>query len=268
MKDEIRLMEELAMNAWPAELVEPLDGWRIRWHRMASRRVNSVWPNDWDGQVPLAIKLEKVELFYTLRGQPARYQICPAALPDGLDEVLETRGYTVDGVTAVQVVEVPEVLARIFPSPPRANTLRRPLPAGERGEEVKIFETLTDEWLEGYCLMQEAGVKNVPSRREALGRVVAPGVYVLVCVNGEAAAVGRGVLERGWLGVFGMSIRREFRRRGYATEVLGTLAGWAQLYDAEKMYLQVLENNPGAKALYEKVGFETLYHYHYRESPH
>ena len=91
MTEQIRLIEELAMNAWPAELIEPLDGWWMRWHRMTSRRVNSVWPNAWGGRIPLAIKLEKVEQFYMLREQPARYQICPAALPEGLDDVLEVR---------------------------------------------------------------------------------------------------------------------------------------------------------------------------------
>jgi len=256
MTEQIRLIEELAMNAWPAELIEPLDGWWMRWHRMTSRRVNSVWPNVWGGQMPLALKLEKVEQFYMLRAQPARYQICLAALPEGLDAVLEARGYTMDAVTAVQVADSVEVAARtgLFVSPP--------------GYQVHIFETLADEWLEGYCLAQDVGVENVPPRRETLKRIKVPSIYVLTSVNGAMAAVGRGVLERGWLGVFGMSTRIEYRRRGLATLVLGTLAAWAQTHGAEKLYLQVMEINPAAKRLYEKLGFKTLYHYHYREQPH
>jgi ribosomal protein S18 acetylase RimI-like enzyme len=37
------------------------------------------------------------------------------------------------------------------------------------------------------------------------------------------------------------------------------------LYDARRAYLQVMDQNAAAQALYARVGFETLYHYHYRE---
>ncbi len=249
--DEIKLIEELAMNAWPAEVVDDLDGWKLRWHKMSSRRVNSVWPNAWDGQMPLALMLEKVAFFYALRGQPARYQICPAALPPGLDEVLETRGYTVDALTAVQVAEVENVIQHAFPA--------------EGQGDIQMFETLEEAWLEGYCFLQEGNWKSVPSRREAYARVMVPSVYALARVGGQVAAVGRGVLERGWVGVFGMFTGPEFRRQGLAKAILGSLAVWGQDNGAQKMYLQVMENNPGARALYEKVGFATRYHYHYRE---
>lgn len=251
MLDEIRLIEELAMRAWPAEIVDEVDGWKLRWHKMSSRRVNSVWPNAWGGKVPLALKLEKAEFFYAMRGQPTRYQICPAALPVGLDEVLEARGYTVDALTAVQVAEVAGVIQAAFARGARA--------------EIQLFETLTEEWLEGYCLAQEGNLKSLESRSEALGRVRVPSVYALGRVGGEVAAVGRGVWEQGWLGVFGMSTQREFRRQGWATSILGELAGMAQAYGIKQMYLQVMENNPGAKALYAQMGFKTKYHYHYRE---
>ncbi|MCB9134199.1 MAG: GNAT family N-acetyltransferase [Anaerolineales bacterium] len=249
MLDEIKLIEELALRAWPAEIADALDGWWMRWHKVSSRRVNSVWPNAWDGMVPLALKLEKVEFFYAMRGQPARYQICPAARPAGLDEVLEARGYTVDARTAVQVAEVDKVIQAAQPAQ----------------AEVKLFETLDDEWLEGYCWVQEENLKSFPSRREALARVAVPSVYGLVYVDGEVAAVGRGVFERGWMGVFGMATGAGFRRQGLATSILGALAARGQESGAEKMYLQVMENNSGAQALYGKLGFSTLYHYHYRE---
>ncbi|NJN44821.1 MAG: GNAT family N-acetyltransferase [Anaerolineae bacterium] len=64
-----------------------------------------------------------------------------------------------------------------------------------------------------------------------------------------------------------MSTDIDFRRRGLATAVLQGLAKWGKEVGASNMYLQVMENNPGAKALYKKLGFETLYHYHYREQP-
>jgi hypothetical protein len=45
--DDIYLLEELAANAWPAEVVQFVDGWRFRYTLgVSSRRVNSVWPNN------------------------------------------------------------------------------------------------------------------------------------------------------------------------------------------------------------------------------
>ncbi|NJN44820.1 MAG: hypothetical protein HC806_08955 [Anaerolineae bacterium] len=177
-ENPIRLIEELALHAWPAEVTEQLDGWQIRWHPMTSRRVNSVWPNAWGGDIPLGMKLNKVEMYYGLRGQPARYQICPAAIPAGLDDVLEARGYSVDAVTAVQVAEIVDVMDR------SAHTFLE--------GKIKMFETLEEEWLEGYCRIKAHLPINVPFRRVALGRVRQPSIYVCVNVDGQATAVGRG----------------------------------------------------------------------------
>jgi ribosomal protein S18 acetylase RimI-like enzyme len=247
MLDEIFLIEELAMRAWPAEIVDELDGWRLRWHRVPSRRVNSVWPNRWGGHMPLALMLQRVEKFYMLRGQAVCYQICPAALPVGLDEVLDARGFEKKTETAVQVAKTVPLLV-------------------QPGGVVEIFETLTDDWLEGYCLTQGEGLGQVAMRREALARVQQRAGYGMVrAENGEPAAVGRGVLDQGWLGIFGMATGMPFRRRGYALAILKALSNWAHTHGAEHMYLQVMENNPGAQALYRKMGFETKYRYHYRE---
>jgi len=56
-----------------------------------------------------------------------------------------------------------------------------------------------------------------------------------------------------------------FRRRGAARAILRTLTIWAQMQGASHAYLQVMESNTAARPLYRSTGFETLYHYHYRE---
>jgi N-acetylglutamate synthase len=73
------------------------------------------------------------------------------------------------------------------------------------------------------------------------------------------------VVEQGWLGIFCMGTLPAFRRQGAANAILRTLAIWAQLYDAQNAYLQVMDENRPAQALYGRVGFTTLYHYYYRE---
>ena len=112
MSDKIRTIETLAMDSWPAEVIQSLDGWRLRRDPVGSRRVNSVWPNREKGTLPLEIKINRVEAFYQSWGQPPRYQISPANLPPGLDRLLETRGYSDVARTAVQTASMTRILAR------------------------------------------------------------------------------------------------------------------------------------------------------------
>jgi ribosomal protein S18 acetylase RimI-like enzyme len=249
--ETIRLIETLALRAWPPQVGEPLDGWVLRKHAAPSRRVNSVWPNGWGGALPLARKLELAEAFYARHAQPAVYQISPACQPAGLDEALEARGYAAESQTAVQTCEVGLAIERV-----------RDL-AGST-PPIEISETLTDHWLHAYIFAQHAALDEIALRRETLVAIRRPTAYALAVVDGVPAAVGRGVLDGGWLGIFGMATHSEYRRRGLARGILGALAGWAQAR-AAVMYLQVMESNPGARALYEQIGFRTLYHYHYRQ---
>ncbi len=242
----------MALSAWPARESRELDGWQLRRHTVPSRRVNSVWPNAWGGAIPLAVKLEKVEAYYAAENQPARYQICPAALPQGLDDVLEARGYRVDAPTAVQVAQVENVLeasqayARVFEN------------------ETRISEKLSMDWVAAYCEVQGAPESEAGHRRSALGLVERPSIYVQIDLDDKPVAVGRGVLDDQWLGIFSMATHERYRRRGLATAVIHALSGWGQGKGVKNLYLQVMDVNTGALALYSNLGFETLYHYHYR----
>src|SRR5262249_39836880 len=80
------------------------------------------------------------------------------------------------------------------------------------------------------------------ARRQALGASLA--------VEGEVAGVGFGVLDDGWLGVFGMGTAPAHRRRGIATDVLLALLAAGRARGADRAYLQVETDNPGAIALY------------------
>lgn len=249
--EQIRELEALAVNAWPAAEVEELDGWRLRFSAGVTRRANSVWPNAAGGRLPLAEKLAHVEQFYAERGCGARYQLCPAAQPADLDGILADRGYTRDALTAVQVAPLSTVLAR---TGPKATAL------------VEIAECLDEAWFSTYCQSEAVGSPAAEVRRGILQRIAAPAAYALLRLEGQPAALGLGVLERGWLGLFCMATRPEFRRQGLAAAALHALAAWGQDQHATCAYLQVMENNAAARAVYARAGFETVYHYHYRES--
>jgi ribosomal protein S18 acetylase RimI-like enzyme len=246
----IRLLEELAANAWPAEVVQMVDGWRLRFNENVSRRANSVWPNGSEDYLSLEEKLALVEEFYLRRGCPARYHICPVAQPTSLDKILARRGYIRDARTAVQIAPLEIVLTRA-----QANPIHT----------IAITETFDDHWLGLYCQGEHANLNTAGVRGSILRRIGPRTGFATLQIADQPAAVGLGVVERGWLGLFSLVTHPEFRRQGRATSLIHALARWGQTHGASQVYLQVMTDNTPALALYARLGFETLYHYHYRE---
>lgn len=250
--DLCRYLEELSANAWPPAVVQIIDGWRLRFNWGVTGRANSVWPNQAGDRHTLAKKLALVEDFYARWGGPARYQICPAAQPVDLDTILAARGYTIKSRTCVQTAPLAMVLAHAQANP--AYTLT-------------ISETFDEQWFATYCRVMQMSEHAATARRGILQRIGPRTGYILLKEEGNSLAVGLAVVERGWAGLFCMATHAEFRRQGAATAILHALARWSQGHQATHLYLQVEENNPPALALYARLGFETLYHYHYRQAP-
>jgi N-acetylglutamate synthase len=248
----VRRLEEIAARAWPAGRVEELDGWRLRADQGVTRRANSVFANVSGGRLPLAEKLARVEEFYARERLPARYQLCPASLPVNLDEALAARGYRSEARTGVQVAPLAGVLAATGTGP---------------ACRVRVSDRLEDAWFATYCRADGFRGADAAGREGILRRIFRPTGYALVELDGEVAAVGLGVADEDWIGLFCMATRPEFRRRGAATAVLHALARWGERQGATGAYLQVMDDNAPARSLYARAGFETLYHYHYREAP-
>ncbi|MEM7031390.1 MAG: GNAT family N-acetyltransferase [Chloroflexota bacterium] len=248
--DLIYHIEELAANAWPSSITQVVDGWRLRFNEQVTRRANSVWPNALGAQHDLTDSLNWVEDFYQQRGCPPRYQICPAAQPANLDEILADRGYVADARTAVQIAPISTVLAHTQEN---------------FSNQVTVRELFDERWFQAYCEAEDVGDHEASGRRQILARIAPQVGYALLTLEGQPAAMGLAVVERGWVGIFSMATQPAFRRRGLATSVIRALAIWGQEKQATQFYLQVMESNTVAQTLYQKLGFETLYHYHYRE---
>lgn len=246
----IELIEELAANAWRPEIEQTLDGWRLRYNQGVNRRGNSVWPNGWGQQLGLDERLEMVEAFYRRWGVRARYQMCPAALPENLAEVLLARGYRDDAHTAVQTAALNEVISRTATSP---------------NHQIEISPSLSEDWFALYQGAEKFDDHGAAMRRGTLQRIGSRAGFARLKMDGNAAAVGLGVYERGWVGIFCMATQDDFRRQGAATSILHALVKWGGDLGAENVYLQVMENNPPALALYQRAGFTSLYQYYYAE---
>ncbi len=82
---------------------------------------------------------------------------------------------------------------------------------------------------------------------------------------GLPAATAVGVDHGGWLGIFNVATHPQARRQGLATALTAQLCRWGEQRGLSGAYLQVATNNAGARRVYERSGFTTLYRYFYRE---
>jgi GNAT superfamily N-acetyltransferase len=250
--DRIRRLEDCAARAWPAAHVSDIDGWLLRFNHGVTRRANSVLPNRSRCRLPLAERLSRVEKVYRQWSLPIRYQLSPAAEPADLDAVLAARGYIAVAPTGVQTASLATVRG--------ATADKHPAP-------VTVAGRLDGRWLATYCRADGFAGREAAVREGILRRIAQPTAYACLELDGAPAAVGLGILDMEWLGVFCMATCPEYRRRGAATAVLHALARWGERHAAGWAYLQVMDDNAAARALYTRAGFEPFYPYHYREAP-
>ena len=231
------------MHAWPAEIIETVEGWRLRFTQGVSRRANSAWSNESTGATPLARRIASVEAFYTARGADSCFHISPLSPPE-LDAALALRGYYQNGETCVQSAPLGKVIAATSPS-----------------AAIEMHPRPTANWEQVAWPTREL---QPAVRRGILRRIVPQSVCALAHEEGRAVAAGLGVFERARVGIFSMRTQEAARGRGLASAILHALASWGQELGAQTAYLQVEKDNPTAQRLYARAGFQTVYRYHYR----
>lgn len=242
-------IQEVAANAWPASMTQVVDGWRLRTTPgVEARRSNSVLSLEDAGRMPLEDKLALVDEFYAERGLPVRFEVSPATVPAGLDEVLAARGFEIELDIDIMVGDLAEV----------ASHSSKP-----GGPDVIVEATPSEAWLDTMLGVTARGERET-LRDAVLDRIAPPARYASVADGDRTIAVGMSVREREWLGIFSMATLPEARRRGAATAILHALTSTGLREGATRTYLQTDIGNAASHALYEDIGFTTAYRYHYR----
>ncbi len=87
------------------------------------------------------------------------------------------------------------------------------------------------------------------------------GTRALSVLTVEGAEVGRvrGELNGGWLGVHGLQVEKEHRRRGHGRALMAGLLEAGASVGAGTVWLEVADDNDAALALYAGLGFQ---HHH------
>jgi GNAT superfamily N-acetyltransferase len=239
---KISELEQISSNGWPAREVEYIGGWRLRANDGVTRRANSVLPLA-DPKRKLDDAIDAVEQFYEHRVIVPRFQMTEASAPRNLDSQLVERGYVTDITVRVQTTSIRNLTA-----------------IGAR-HSVEMNLGITAEWLSTYATAGQFDEKAIKGRADILERINAKRAFALARMSDNVLGVGVGVVEQGWLGLFAIETLEAYRRAGVATSVVYSLGVWGKENGARAAYLQVEAKNMPALALYEKMGFNDMYHY-------
>nr|WP_167467586.1 GNAT family N-acetyltransferase [Streptomyces rishiriensis] len=251
-------LARVAARAWRPVESERLGAWELRAAAGFTRRANSVLPLG-DPGMPLDAALDVVRDWYGRRGLPAYVQTATGA--EGAEELLsarlEERGW------------VREVTAQLW--------IGGLAPVADRAEPTGVVLTREADaaWLARYGRkgVGEAALKVLaggsPRSGEA-GSGDAPSVWFASVPGpdgGTPAAIGRCVVDGRWAGFAAVEVDPARRREGLATAVMAALARRALAEGASAAWLQVEEENAGARALYARMGFAAHHAYHHYREP-
>ena len=243
----IRDIEERSLNAWPAFQTLHLGGWVLRFADGYTRRANSVQPL-YASSGDIEENITTCEQFYAQHDLPTIFKMTDAAQPADLDSLLESRGYTREAETSVQTLDLSQHAVSQSPN-------------------VIIDDHLRDIWARPFYELNGVAPFPITKMMKLLHRIVPQTGYIWLDHEGDTAALGLGVYERGYLGIFDIVTDANFRSQGFATQIVSSLLAWGMQQGAETAYLQVMKNNPAALHLYQKLGFREVYSYWYRVQP-
>nr|WP_228495017.1 GNAT family N-acetyltransferase [Clavibacter sp. VKM Ac-2873] len=246
------LLDDLADRGWPAEHRERHGGWILRAAGGVTKRANSALPV---GPVddPEAA-LDAVEAFARAHGIAPCVQVSPASEPADLVSRLAARGYAAEARTLVQVADAAAVAGRLADATPADPALR-----------ITVADAPDEAWLDAWWSVDGRGG---PAELDVARRILERGPSVYAAVRDgdgdRVLATARLALVGSWGGLFAVATRPEARRRGLSRAALGAAVDAGRDRGITALWLQVVAENDGARALYDGLGFAPASRYEYR----
>lgn len=240
---DIASLEQRGFNAWPARSTLLVDGWVCRLNGGFTKRANSV-----NAAVPgatLETVRETAEALYRRNGLPCVFRLSPLVSADA-DQVLQRAGYTFFD---------PSWVARMA------------LSAAAMPQAVEVTSNATDEWLDGFASANGVRPADQAIHHAMVRSIAWPCGFATLRHRGESIGFALAVLERGAVGFYDVVVAPTHRGQGHGRVLMRALTAWGKGQGAAVAYLQVREQNEGARRLYARLGFEDVYRYHYRMPP-
>ncbi|MCW3001410.1 MAG: arginase/agmatinase/formimionoglutamate hydrolase arginase family-like protein [Conexibacter sp.] len=256
-------LERLAARGWPADEVHEVEGWLLRRTvGVDRRRSNSMLPPADPAHAARTVDLA-IATAEELDVAPV-VQVSPAEGHLRLDDALAARGMQPSGASLV--------LAGPNSAPARRGRQgRRPAgpPSRHSGatDHASVrLQALDRDWVDAWHAVSSTS-DAVATAELVLGQLGEHARFaVLHDEDGAAQAVGIGVVEEGWLGIFSLATAPSLRRRGLGSAIVDALEDWAATLGADRVYLQVERDNAVALRFYARRGFYVAHSYHYRSA--
>jgi N-acetylglutamate synthase len=233
----VKAIEELSMNAIPAESTSFYDGWVILMSRRGEARIRAVNPL-YGSNIDIGRKVEFCEEAYGRKGMPCSFLVSSESEPGCLDSVLQRLGYEKLGEHIVMAAKVPKI---------RLESIR----GGKPDPARQLWRRIYGE------LCPDPEMTFTASRIRGGG--MAQKVFAFRPAVQGAAGLGIGLVLNACLEVFDLVGREELK-----PDLLGELFAKAGLLGAEHAFARVPAGDKAAQALLEASGFSPLYPYWFR----
>jgi ribosomal protein S18 acetylase RimI-like enzyme len=171
-------------------------------------------------------------------------------MPTNLDSNLEFLGYSVKSPTTVMVSVI--------------DTLRNMKLLQEYRYTVTSDE-IDKKWLKANNLFSRQTQEKNQAKEAIIGRIKIPKKFYFIMSSDEnIVGVTLGVLERGNLGIYSFVVDPRMRRKKLGSSLMNYVIKWCRKSSIYQIYLQIEKDNIPALEMYKKIGFQSIYSYHYR----
>jgi RimJ/RimL family protein N-acetyltransferase len=137
----------------------------------------------------------------------------------------------------------------------------------EAADGVAVEALGAEAFVEAAGELRQSAPAQREAHRERLANSPLDKRCVAVRADGAVVCTAQIAVEDGLAGLYDVVTGEAARGNGYATLACASLLSWAWQHGAHAAYLQVSADNVPALATYRRLGFATVYAYHYRGPP-
>jgi len=252
--EDIRRLQEVLMNIWPAQHYYFLNGWILRFTKGVTARANSVFPLYYTGNLDNLDKdINFVEKAYNAYKLPTIFTIPEYFEPNNLDIKLLERGYQQSGCfTYTMICSIEDLISKSI------NDKFTYLIHSERGIEYSKFLAMYSHRNQEAQIVLEALSNRIiiPQKR-----------FIITEYENRVIGTLTGILDpHGFLYIADVLVHPEFRRQKIASSMLFSIINeWDIPNEIITIWLQVEAENNEAMNLYTNLGFKRAYSYYYLE---
>lgn len=175
-------------------------------------------------------------------------------MPFAMDAHLSKLGWSREAETLVMAADLQDL---------RASFLDRPPVFGG-----SVSDCTLSDWIEVYCDLGGIEAKAAERLRTSFQQSTSELCCLLATSgDGNPMAVAMAAIENNLIGFFELFTKPGTRRQGCATALIREALLYADRQGVKTSWLQVMSSTRNALRLYEKIGYDTVYSYHYRKPP-